>query len=283
MKNTQSRQNGFNQSKKEILKNLKLAIDKSPKGNVDLPIRTFIHRINEHVDYVTTSSCSGRISVFQHPNDSDENKGGKWIIASHDVVTPDQLLSVLTPSLIRETKKLIFKHEPFIMHVQCRDLDAAKALLQVGLAKGFRESGIVLGQKKIMVAIRTTANSLELPLILHNELLLSRAYLQVLVTDANEKFIENSKRTRALEKHFEQTFFPSSAAAVEDMTTSRLDMKATWNVRKDSLGHSRLTFRYGHSAIHCTFSFDLAKLRFFSRMSIDRSIVGDFIWWIRCQ
>lgn len=38
--------------------------DASPKGSIDVPIRRLIDRINALEGVVTTSSCSGRISVF---------------------------------------------------------------------------------------------------------------------------------------------------------------------------------------------------------------------------
>lgn len=38
--------------------------DASPKGSIDTLILPLITRLNEHPDVVTTSSCSGRVSVF---------------------------------------------------------------------------------------------------------------------------------------------------------------------------------------------------------------------------
>ena len=39
--------------------------DKSPKGFLDEPIRELVTDINKAYDMVTTSSCSGRVSLFQ--------------------------------------------------------------------------------------------------------------------------------------------------------------------------------------------------------------------------
>ena len=69
--------------------------------------------------------------------------------------------------------------------MQCRDVDAAKRLLQAALAAGFRESGLVLKPEKVMLAIRTTANSLELPLHLGGRQLVSGDALDALVAHAN--------------------------------------------------------------------------------------------------
>jgi tRNA wybutosine-synthesizing protein 3 len=91
--------------------------DKSPKGSVDEKIRPLVNLINLHPEFVTLSSCSGRVAMFDpvgYANDiadgneitaSDETnntaqnkvvkgtemsgKGrGKWIFVTHDVL-PD--------------------------------------------------------------------------------------------------------------------------------------------------------------------------------------------------
>jgi tRNA wybutosine-synthesizing protein 3 len=78
--------------------------DLSPKGSVDEPIRDLIGEINTLQGLVTTSSCSGRISVFLEGRksssedvlsmeDSDaragpggKGGGGAWLFISHDPV-----------------------------------------------------------------------------------------------------------------------------------------------------------------------------------------------------
>jgi tRNA wybutosine-synthesizing protein 3 len=75
--------------------------DLSPKGSVDEPIRELIDEINGLAGLVTTSSCSGRISVFlegrksnsadvtDEPGDARAGPGGKggggaWLYISHN-------------------------------------------------------------------------------------------------------------------------------------------------------------------------------------------------------
>ena len=97
--------------------------DKSPKGSVDVKIRSLVDLINIHPEYVTLSSCSGRVAMFDpagsHHDDSagsnttdveeektateqgegiskSKDKGtyisgkgrGKWIFVTHDIL-PD--------------------------------------------------------------------------------------------------------------------------------------------------------------------------------------------------
>lgn len=77
--------------------------DLSPKGSVDAPIRALIEDINRLDGLVTTSSCSGRISVFLEGRKADVNGietaedtpagpggkggGGMWLYISHDPIT----------------------------------------------------------------------------------------------------------------------------------------------------------------------------------------------------
>ncbi|RPB01813.1 hypothetical protein L873DRAFT_1788141 [Choiromyces venosus 120613-1] len=87
--------------------------DASPKGSIDIRILPLINRLNEHRNIITTSSCSGRISVFLEGSKKPAGKdaeaiegapgrnekaefsgnarmggkgGGKWLFVSHDPV-----------------------------------------------------------------------------------------------------------------------------------------------------------------------------------------------------
>jgi tRNA wybutosine-synthesizing protein 3 len=65
------------------------APDASPKGTIDARIMPLISLLNSHADVVTTSSCSGRVSVFLEGGDaasrvSGKGEGGRWLYVSHD-------------------------------------------------------------------------------------------------------------------------------------------------------------------------------------------------------
>lgn len=65
--------------------------DKSPKGFIDEPILDLMHVINQHPEYYTTSSCSGRIAIYceglNENTGSGTTKGGIWLYVSHDPIT----------------------------------------------------------------------------------------------------------------------------------------------------------------------------------------------------
>lgn len=97
----------FSGSKAAIVAELESSkTDKSPKGCVDAPIADLVAEINKHADFVTTSSCSGRISVFAEwrrdaksadmPVDSLGAKGpGRWLMVEHREVAASEIARAL--------------------------------------------------------------------------------------------------------------------------------------------------------------------------------------------
>jgi tRNA wybutosine-synthesizing protein 3 len=106
------------------------APDASPKGSIDVQILSLINQLNQHDRVFTTSSCSGRISVFfegvkksTEPIDSEElqgddrgnragqagmggkGEGGKWLFVSHDPVSDVEKRSN------REIAEMLFRGE----------------------------------------------------------------------------------------------------------------------------------------------------------------------------
>ena len=126
----------FDQQKRQVMGKL-VGDDRSPKGSLDAPIVDLIHFLNAHADFVTTSSCSGRIAVLRASEDGDA-KGVEWLLVEHATITYEQLHKALHPEESTVTGRVTFKHEPFIMHVQCRDVQAAKWLLQLKIGFGYK-------------------------------------------------------------------------------------------------------------------------------------------------
>jgi len=74
--------------------------DASPKGSIDIHIMPLINRLNTHADVVTTSSCSGRISVFLEgtkkpkPETYDDGSNHNHNYVDHDHNDDGQLQDV---------------------------------------------------------------------------------------------------------------------------------------------------------------------------------------------
>lgn len=201
----------FDVSKRNAVEKL----DKSPKGSIDAPILELVGAVNGHADFVTTSTCSGRVSLYE----ARDQGGGRWRVVAHRTVSLAEIADAVTPGWAAcatpyggtagagvpewANSLVSLKVEPPIMHVQCRDVAAAKRLLQVALRAGYRESGLVLSESsKVMLAIRTTANCLEIPLAADGAQLVPDAYLAWVVDHANAKFSANAERLDGLHATF---------------------------------------------------------------------------------
>ena len=67
-------------------------------GCVDAPIEALIDKLNAQRRFFTTSSCSGRSSLFVEPQAADRKanrKGGEWVLSSHDPLEAGQMLKAV--------------------------------------------------------------------------------------------------------------------------------------------------------------------------------------------
>ncbi|KAJ4297780.1 hypothetical protein N0V90_005675 [Kalmusia sp. IMI 367209] len=170
--------------------------DLSPKGSVDTPIRDLIEDINGLDGLATTSSCSGRMSVFLEGRKADANGsqaqavdetpagpggkggGGLWLYISHDPLTryADEDPNWTTLFGLRQSapadkstnavsRYIHLKFEPMILHILAASLDDCQRVLTAALNAGFRESGAVSltpsksGELNPIVAVRSTGFS----------------------------------------------------------------------------------------------------------------------------
>lgn len=220
-------QNSFDQKKLSILAEIESPQDDlSPKGSIDVLCLPIIKLINSHPGMVTTSSCSGRISVFLEGTKSHNNEvkvggkgqGGRWLFVSHDqdnvVGWFDRLIHgqldekiALSESKVDDisifdgmTRYVLYKYEPFILHVKCRDSEVASKLYNTAMSCGFRESGI--GSNNL-VAIRINIK-LDVPIGYLDEsddslgLFVTEQYISLLDKMTLTKFTDNAKKMNQL-------------------------------------------------------------------------------------
>ncbi|CAI9292557.1 unnamed protein product [Lactuca saligna] len=180
--------------------------DKSPKGDIDTPIIPLLKTLNSHPSYFTTSSCSGRISILSTPTTTTTTvkkkaKGGNWVFITHEPADPNSVQNLIFPpnpttdSLQSDNpENLVFRFEPLIIAVECKDVLSAQKLVSLAISCGFRESGITnVNSKRVIVAIRCSIR-LEVPLGDTHKIMVSKEYLNHLVGIANEKMEANRKR-----------------------------------------------------------------------------------------
>ena len=170
--------------------------------------------INKHPRYATTSSCSGRIAIFD-PSAIENNitgtegsgkGGGKWLISAHRRITVEELRGILDSH--ESQSALMFKHEPMLLHIACASMYDAMRLLRVGIDHGMlRESGSIVTDKRITVALRGHALALTVPIAAKGPLRPSDEYLTMLVKEANERFRRNEENLKRLYHAIESNIF----------------------------------------------------------------------------
>eukprot|EP00048_Salpingoeca_helianthica_P001252 m.47872 g.47872 ORF g.47872 m.47872 type:complete len:193 (-) comp11315_c0_seq1:87-665(-) len=104
----------------------------------------------------------------------------------------DEVLASCSAEAIAPWETVVYKFEPFVLHIRCEDLEAGQKLLRVALECGLKNSGMVPSRQP-MVAIRST-HRLEIPIALSGRLMVSHEYLTWITTMANEKLQENFLR-----------------------------------------------------------------------------------------
>lgn len=203
-------------------------VDKSPKGSVDVLIQPLVDLLNQHPSFTTLSSCSGRIALFDSGQSADveeysvtvddneecilgerikaSGKGkGVWLLASHDIVQDNVLIQLLDSSLSSST--MVFKHEPLLLHVAACNLERGRQLLTLALGLGFRESGLVVTETRVTVAIRGYSLAITMPLTRKGSLRPSDEYLVALTKQANHRMQQNQVKLIQLYHHVKESLF----------------------------------------------------------------------------
>ena len=202
MRKGQGQQDVFDKQKEQVLSSVE---DLSRKGSVDALIVDFLSELNASKDYFSLSSCSGRIVVVR--SQDKVKKGCQWLMVSHDPVQTDPLWDAITQTS-NEPGTTTLKFEPFILHVQCRNQEAAKTLHTLSLDCGYRNSGLTLGKSgKIVLAVRST-HGLEIPLTDNDgRVLVTREYVDCIGNVANKKLADNEVKFRQFEERCRSKLF----------------------------------------------------------------------------
>lgn len=228
-----ARQNPFDQKKASILSEIQSTLpDLSPKGDVDILCYPIMDLVNSHNDMVTTSSCSGRLSVFvegtkKHnglQKSGGKGEGGRWLFVTHESEEVRGWIEKVDPSAfaldqndfehkfgdsVSGKRLVLYKYEPFILHVKCRDFPTASKLYNTAMGCGFRESGI--GSNNL-VAIRINIK-LDIPIGFLDEaeekitLCVSRDYIKFIDELTVNKFDENKNKMQVLTDRIKSSMF----------------------------------------------------------------------------
>lgn len=122
--------------------------DKSRKGTIDAGIKALCDLINSKENYYTTSSCSGRILLLGFSK-SKKKYETRFVYTTHDAADAAEMVRVLHDA----DGEIWFRVECFILHVVCRTIEDAGALLDCCRQLGLKRTGIISMAPKLTVEI----------------------------------------------------------------------------------------------------------------------------------
>ena len=180
----------FNKQKADFLSKK----DKSRKGCIDKDAIKIVKELNSKMDYYTTSSCAGRIVLLEIK--SKRKNECNWIFTKHNKINFNEIKSALEKYQKNNKKiknQIWLKQQPLILHVACRNLDAAKRLLDAA-RKIFKHSGILsINEKRTIVEI--IGNERIETIVAEKNFICYKIFLKVLVKYANRNFEENKRKS----------------------------------------------------------------------------------------
>lgn len=170
--------------------------DRSTAGKFDKRILKLCDKINKNPDYYTTSSCSGRIVLIR---DNLKKEKDLFILRSHEKVDWKEIFLVLKNLRGKEEGIILFKQEPCVLTVACRDISSAARMLEFAREKaGWKNSGIMSLRRNIC-ELKSTEN-LALPVMKDSKIIVSEEYLKILVFEANKRLEATWEKIKRLEK-----------------------------------------------------------------------------------
>lgn len=182
------------QTQKEIA--MKRLQEAGEKAEVDLGILPILDYINSLRDFYTTSSCSGRITLF---HDLGSKLKSDWLDRWHRPVKFREIKDVMEEPPSQGV--IWFLCEPAIIHIVSRELGGAVDLLNIARESGFKRVGIQsCKRERILVEICSTER-IDAPLVHEGRILVDEGYIRYLVNVANDKYVRGQDKLRRLDEH----------------------------------------------------------------------------------
>ena len=226
----------FDNAKTRVLKRL----DKSLKGSIDTPMLPLVESINSTEDLVSTSCCSGRISLF-----AGKKKTGGFVFCSHEAIHQfSDIESKISDFLASNNPVSVnFKFEPLLLHVEAASLAAADRFLSLAINSGFRNSGILSLGRRFVIAVRGCLR-LEFPIIDNGELIASVEYIKRCTEIANKKLIVNLNQINDFHEIFLREYFPKTSpqasASPDPRFLTTLDVPEDFTSKLQFFGAAKL-------------------------------------------
>ena len=172
----------FNQAKKAAL----AKPNDSSEEHWDEQIIPLCEAINEKPNFYTSSSCAGRLALLKIPM-MGKKEDAEWLLTSHEETSVNSVMQALENL---PDNQIVFRYEPFILHVGCRTLKDAEKLLNLVRDFGLKRCGMISLGENPTVEITSTANISTL-IADKGKVLLPDEYIKTLVEIANTLLTQN--------------------------------------------------------------------------------------------
>ncbi len=186
----------FNLEKQNAL----IKIDKSHEQQWDDKIKPLCNEINKHLDYFTTSSCAGRITLLKTSTKKIKNA---FLYKTHDFANPQHIWKIILEN--RNQEILYLRQEPAALHVACKTFKDAINLIDIAKKSGFKRSGIISNNKKFICEIVST-EWIVAPVIIKSEILVNEKFILEAIIESNKKLEKTWHKIENLTQKFVKTF-----------------------------------------------------------------------------
>lgn len=175
--------------------------DRSKKGNVDEHIKDLINTINNHENYYTTSSCSGRVNLMTVAK-SGIKKDHEWIYMTHD--TPDENEAWNSLQKYAESnpdEDVWIRSQPTILHVCAKDIESAQIMMDIMIGIGYKRTGIRATKKRIIIE-SLGPEFVDAPVYINQKIIVTKEYFDELINQSKIKMNKVWARANLLQEKF---------------------------------------------------------------------------------
>jgi|Deesub1362B_J571_1020462.scaffolds.fasta_scaffold00248_3 tRNA wybutosine-synthesizing protein 3 len=159
---------------------------------IDPEILPLLNLINSFPDFVTLSSCSGRIVIMDMPDFGNKSESvflGKW----HGKVDLEEVWEA-----IKKGKRVTwFIMHPPILHVACRDMQKAEEFMSIARKAGFRRAGVISPSRNIVEIF--SLEKMEMVVAVNGDPVVTKESLKIQLEFAIEKLERSRSRLLRLE------------------------------------------------------------------------------------
>ncbi|NOY11421.1 MAG: hypothetical protein GXO67_04930 [Archaeoglobi archaeon] len=168
-------------------------------AEIDQWIRPITDTINSSEDFVTLSSCAGRIAVMDMPEFGDK-KGSVFLGKWHSPPPFQEVVRVISAG----RGEVWFMMNPPIVHVACRDPGMAFRLLDVCKRAGFRRAGVISARKNVVEI--AGQERVEFLVARNGEIIADERVLMENFRESVDKLKKSRERFRRFEEEFRSAF-----------------------------------------------------------------------------